>query len=62
MLSFKARGITLLDINRLIDSGRRFTLVTDEESNEDVMSVEEYLNETEVTVSDKRVCERGKVT
>lgn len=62
MLSFKARGITLLDINRLIDSGRRFTLVTDEESNEDVMSVEEYLNETEVTVSDKHVCERGKVT
>lgn len=62
MLSFRARELTLLDINRLIDKGKRFTLVTDEEKDEDVMSVEEYLNETEVTVSDKHIRECGKVT
>jgi len=57
MLVFRAEDVSLLDINALIDKGKRFTLVTNGEEADKVLDVEEYLkDETKVNVSGKYLC------
>lgn len=53
-LFFSIESVSLLDINALIDKGRRFTLVAEDDINVELDRLEEYLkNESKVAIHER---------